>query len=42
LPVTERISSRVLALPLYPTMTTEEMDYIVESIKEFFSIHWCG
>jgi dTDP-4-amino-4,6-dideoxygalactose transaminase len=36
LPVTERLSSEVLTLPLYPTMTIEEMDYIIESIKEFF------
>lgn len=37
LPVTERISNEVLTLPLYPTMTVEEMDYIVESIKAFFN-----
>jgi len=36
LPITERLSSEVLTLPLYPTMTIEEMDYIIESIKEFF------
>jgi dTDP-4-amino-4,6-dideoxygalactose transaminase len=36
LPITERLSSEVLTLPLYPTMTVEEMDYIIESIKEFF------
>jgi len=36
LPVTERLSSEVLTLPLYPTMTIEEMEHIVESIKEFF------
>jgi len=36
LPVTERLSSEVLTLPLYPTMTIEEMEYIIESIKEFF------
>jgi len=37
LPVTERLSSEVLTLPLYPTMSVEEMDYIVEVVKEFFS-----
>jgi len=36
LPVTERLSGEVLTLPLYPTMTTDEMNYIVESIEEFF------
>ena len=35
LPVTERLSSEVLTLPLYPTMTIEEMEYIIESINEF-------
>jgi len=35
LPVTERLSSEVLTLPLYPTMTREEMDYVINSIKEF-------
>jgi perosamine synthetase len=36
LPITERLSSEVLTLPLYPTMSIEEMEYIIESIKEFF------
>jgi dTDP-4-amino-4,6-dideoxygalactose transaminase len=36
LPMTERVSDEVLTLPLYPAMTVEEMDYIAESIKEFF------
>ena len=36
LPVTESISDRVLTLPLYPTMTVKEMEYIVKSVKEFF------
>lgn len=36
LPITERLSGEVLTLPLYPTMTVEEMDYIVESVEDFF------
>lgn len=36
LPVTERIAGEVLTLPLYPTMTIKEMDYVVEKIKKFF------
>jgi len=36
LPVTERISNEVLTLPLYPNMTSEEREFLVESIKEFF------
>jgi perosamine synthetase len=35
LPVTERLSSEVLTLPLYPTMTREEIDYVTNSIMEF-------
>jgi perosamine synthetase len=36
LPITEKISSQVLTLPMYSPMTKEELDYIVTSIKEFF------
>lgn len=36
LPRTEEISSQVLSLPIFPSMTEEEMDYIVETIQKFF------
>lgn len=36
LPVTERISGQVLTLPMYPSLTGEEMNYITDSIAEFF------
>jgi len=36
LPVTERVSQQVLTLPLYPNMTSEEKEFLVESIVEFF------
>ena len=36
LPITEKVSSQVLTLPMYPHMTKEELDYIINSIKEFF------
>ena len=36
LPVTEFISERILTLPLYPNMTNEEKNYLVDSISEFF------
>ena len=36
LPLTEKIAKEVLTLPLYPNMTYEEKEYLVESIKEFF------
>ena len=35
LPVTEQISSEVLTLPLYPTMTKKEIGYVINSIIEF-------
>ncbi len=36
LSVTERISQQVLTLPLYPNMISEEKEYLVDSISEFF------
>ena len=36
LPVTERISDEILTLPLYPNMTNEEMDYVIDSVFSFF------
>lgn len=36
LPVTEKISQQVLTLPMYPNMTNEEKNYLLDSIDEFF------
>jgi perosamine synthetase len=36
LPVTERASKQVLTLPMYPTLTTAEIDYIAEKVHGFF------
>lgn len=36
LPITNKVSEQVLTLPMYPNMTTEEKNYLVESIAEFF------
>ena len=36
LPITEKISKQVLTLPLYPNMTNEEIDYLTNSIREYF------
>jgi perosamine synthetase len=36
LPVTEKIASEVLTLPMYPTLTKEEINYIAQSIEDFF------
>jgi perosamine synthetase len=35
LPMTERISKHVLTLPMYASLTKDEMDYVVESVKGF-------
>jgi len=37
LPITEQISHQVITLPMYPTLLKEEIDYIVEQIRNFFS-----
>ena len=42
LPVTESTSERVLTLPIYPTITNEELDYITDKIIEFIETrHGC-
>ncbi|MCS7374779.1 MAG: DegT/DnrJ/EryC1/StrS family aminotransferase [archaeon GB-1845-036] len=42
LPVTEKVSSEVLSLPIYPTISDDEINYIVKSIKEFMGdrVEW--
>jgi perosamine synthetase len=36
LPITEKISNQILTIPLYPNMTQEEKEYLVNTILEFF------
>jgi len=36
LPVTESIAQQILTLPLYPNMTNEEKNYLINTILEFF------
>lgn len=36
LPLTEKLASEVLTLPMYPTLTREEMDCIVQQVENFF------
>lgn len=38
LPMTEKISDRILTLPLYPNMNKEEKNYLLESIFTFFEL----
>lgn len=37
LPITEKLAEQVLTLPMYPTLTKEDMNYIATSIEEFYS-----
>ena len=37
LPTTEKVASEVLTLPMYPTLTKEEMDYIGAQTRNFFA-----
>ena len=36
LPITEKISQEVLTLPLYPNMTSEEKEYLIETVSSYF------
>ncbi|MGQ9615291.1 MAG: DegT/DnrJ/EryC1/StrS family aminotransferase [Spirochaetota bacterium] len=36
-PVSESVSRQILALPIFPELTTEEQNYIIESIRAFLS-----
>ena len=35
-PVTERQAQHVLSLPIYPEMDVDDLDFVVDSIKEFY------
>lgn len=36
LPITEKLSNQFLSLPIFPTLTELEMDYIIEEINNYF------
>ena len=35
-PVAERLTERILSLPVYPELKESEIDYIIESIRQFY------
>lgn len=37
LPKAEKFAKELLAIPIYPELTQEELDYIISAIREFFS-----
>lgn len=37
LPFTEQLSEEVISLPMYPELTDEQIQYIIESVKEFYA-----
>ena len=37
LPVTEKMHEKTITLPMFPTLTTEQMDYMAETIGKFYS-----
>jgi len=38
LPVTESLASRVISLPIYPEITTEQIEYVCDHIKKFAGV----
>ncbi len=35
-PVAERVSREIIALPIYPEITTDEVEYVCDTIRKFF------
>jgi dTDP-4-amino-4,6-dideoxygalactose transaminase len=38
-PLSENLCREVLSLPMYPTMSEEEVDFVSEKIREFYQSH---
>ena len=36
-PVTEKVSNEILSLPMFPELTEQQILYVAEKIKDFFS-----
>jgi len=39
MPVTEKVASEVLSLPMYPELTDEQLDRVTTSVREFMKGH---
>lgn len=37
LPMTDQLAKEVISLPMYPELTNEQVDYVIKSVKEFYS-----
>ena len=37
LPVTEKVAEQIVSVPFYPGILQNEMDYVVQSIQEFYN-----
>jgi len=37
LPVTEKISEQVISLPMYPELTNEQVEYVIDCFKKFYA-----
>jgi len=38
LPTTEKVSEDILSLPFYPGISRDDIDYVIESMKEFYGV----
>ncbi|HHH79506.1 MAG TPA: hypothetical protein ENL13_01220 [Thermoplasmatales archaeon] len=36
-PVSEKLAGEILSIPVYPELTDEQLNYIVDTIKQFFN-----
>ncbi len=36
-PITEKVAKEILSLPMFPTLTPEQINYVVEKIAEFYN-----
>jgi len=37
LPNTEKFANEIISLPIYPELTIRQIEYVVDSIKEFYA-----